>query len=202
MATPLNNLNVPLAIDPKTTALVQIDLQHSNLGRPLAPHSGSQVVENSVRLASTFRQLGGTVIFVRVDVTQLLRLSADAPLMRPLDAPPLPANACDLVPEAAVQDGDLIVTKKQWGAFHGTDLEQQLRRRHIRTIALTGIATNIGVESTARAAYDLGYELLFVEDAMSGISAEEHRFTIEHMFVRMGHVRRTATVLHSLGSLE
>jgi nicotinamidase-related amidase len=199
MTTPLINLNQPLAIDPNTTALLQIDLQHSNLGRTLAPYPGSQVVANSVRLANAFRQHGGTVIFVRVDVTQLLRLSADAPLSRPLDAPPLPAHACDLVPEAAVQEGDLIITKKQWGAFYGTDLEQQLRRRQIRTIALTGIATNIGVESTARAAYDLGYELLFAEDAMSGISAEEHRFTTEHMFIRMGNVRSTDAILRSLG---
>jgi nicotinamidase-related amidase len=198
MTDPLNKLNTPLTLDPRTTALVQIDLQHSNLARTLAPHPGSQVVENSVRLASALRQHGGAVIFVRVDVPSLLRLSADAPLMRPLDAPPLPANACELVPQAAAQEGDLIVTKKQWGAFYGTDLEQQLRRRGIRTIIFTGIATNIGVESTARAAFDLGFELLFVEDAMSGISAEEHRFTCEHMFVRMGHVRSTETVLRSL----
>jgi nicotinamidase-related amidase len=198
MTNPINNLNTPLSIDPYTTALVQIDLQHSNLGRTLAPYPGVQVVANSVRLASTLRQRGGTIIFVRVDVPSLLRLSADAPLMRPLDAPPLPANACDLVPEAAAQESDLIVTKKQWGAFYGTDLEQQLRRRGIRTIAFTGIATNIGVESTARAAYDLGFELLFVEDAMSSISAEEHQFTCEHMFVRMGHVRNTDAILRSL----
>lgn len=198
MTNPLSHLNTPLPIDPHTTALVQIDLQHSNLARTLAPYPGSQIVDNSVRLASALRQRGGTVIFVRVDVPSLLRLSADAPLMRPLDAPPLPPDACELVPQASVQAGDLIVTKKQWGAFYGTDLEQQLRRRGIRTIALTGIATNIGVESTARAAYDLGFELLFIEDAMSGISAEEHSFSCEHMFVRMGHVRSTEAILRSL----
>ena len=113
-----------------------------------------------------------------------------APL-RPRDAPAPPPQASDLVPECNVQAGDVIVTKRQWGAFYGTDLEQQLRRRGIRTIALTGIATNFGVESTARTAFDQGYELIFIEDAMSGLSEQTHRFPVEHIFPRMGFVRST-----------
>ncbi|MBN3755434.1 isochorismatase family protein [Paraburkholderia sp. Tr-20389] len=179
-----------LSIDPRSTALVLIDLQHSNVARQLAPHSATDVVARSVRAADALRAAGGMVVFVRVDVAQLLSLPADAPL-RPRDAPAPPPQASDLVPECNVQAGDLIVTKRQWGAFYGTDLEQQLRRRGIRTIALTGIATNFGVESTARAAFDQGYELVFIEDAMSGLSADTHRFPVEHIFPRMGFVRST-----------
>ncbi|GJH03139.1 MULTISPECIES: isochorismatase family protein [Paraburkholderia] len=179
-----------LSIDPRSTAIVLIDLQHSNVGRQLAPHSAADVVARSVRAADALRAAGGTVVFVRVDVAQLLSLPADAPL-RPRDAPAPPPQASDLVPECNVQAGDLVVTKRQWGAFYGTDLEQQLRRRHIRTIALTGIATNFGVESTARAAFDQGYELIFIEDAMSGLSGDTHAFPIEHIFPRMGFVRST-----------
>ncbi|MEM5341019.1 isochorismatase family protein [Paraburkholderia azotifigens] len=179
-----------LSVDPRSTALVLIDLQHSNVARQLAPHSATDVVARSVRAADALRAAGGTVVFVRVDVAQLLSLPADAPL-RPRDAPAPPPQASDLVPECNVQAGDVIVTKRQWGAFYGTDLEQQLRRRGIRTIALTGIATNFGVESTARAAFDQGYELIFIEDAMSGLSGDTHRFPIEHIFPRMGFVRST-----------
>jgi nicotinamidase-related amidase len=85
-----------------------------------------------------------------------------------------PATASQLIPENGYQSGDLMITKRQWGAFYGTELDQQLRRRGIRTIILGGVATNFGVESTARAAFDRGYEVIFVEDAMTSISAEVH----------------------------
>ncbi|MBP0591319.1 isochorismatase family protein [Paraburkholderia sp. LEh10] len=179
-----------LSIDPRSTALVLIDLQQSNVARQLEPHAAADVVARSVRAADALRAAGGTVVFVRVDVAQLLSLPADAPL-RPRDAPAPPPHASDLVPECNIQAGDVMVTKRQWGAFYGTDLEQQLRRRGIRTIALTGIATNFGVESTARAAFDQGYELIFIEDAMSSLTGDAHRFPIEHIFPRMGYVRST-----------
>jgi nicotinamidase-related amidase len=179
-----------LSIDPRSTAIVLIDLQNSNVGRQLEPHSAADVVARSLRAADALRAAGGTVVFVRVDIPQLLSLPADAPL-RPRDAPAPPPQASELVPECNVQASDVIVTKRQWGAFYGTDLEQQLRRRGIRTIVLTGIATNFGVESTARAAFDRGYELVFIEDAMSSFSGDVHRFPVEHIFPRMGFVRST-----------
>jgi nicotinamidase-related amidase len=98
-----------------------------------------------------------------------------------------------------VQPGDVVVTKRQWGAFYGTDLEQHLRRRGIRTIVLGGIATNIGVESTARAAHDQGYEVVFAEDAMSSLSAEVHEFPIKNIFPRMGRVRSVEEIMKALG---
>lgn len=84
------------------------------------------------------------------------------------------------------------------GAFYGTDLEQQLRRRNIRTIILGGIATNFGVECTARSAFDRGYQLVFAEDAMSSVSAEAHQFSVDTIFPRMGRVRSTAQIITAL----
>ncbi|MES2102988.1 MAG: hydrolase [Pseudomonadota bacterium] len=187
------------AINPASTALILIDLQHAIVGRPLAPLSGPQVVAQSVRLAEAFRARGSTVVYVRVLIDEILKLPADTPTTRPLDAPPLPANACELVPEAGVQPGDVLITKKQWGAFYGTDLEQQLRRRGIRSIVMAGIATNFGVESTARQAFDQGFELVFAEDAMTSISEELHRFSVQHIFPKMGRVRSTGQLLQALG---
>jgi len=179
-----------LSLNPRTTALVMIDLQHGIASRPVAPHSGAQVVANARPLADALRAKGGTVVWVRVLLNELLALPADAPTRAP-DAPPAPAQASELVPEIGAQPGDVIVSKRQWGAFYGTDLEQQLRRRGIDTIVIGGIATNFGVESTARAAFDFGFKLVFVEDATSGLNEEMHHFTFEKLFRHMGHVRST-----------
>jgi nicotinamidase-related amidase len=96
------------------------------------------------------------------------------------------------------EQADFIVTKKQWGAFYGTDLDLQLRRRKIDTIVLCGIATNIGVESTARFAFELGFQQVFVEDAMSGRSAEDHNHSVKTIFPRLGRVRKTEEILANL----
>ena len=90
--------------------------------------------------------------------------------------------------DGLAQPGDLRITKRQWGAFHGTELDLQLRRRGIQTIVLGGIATNIGVESTARQGWENGYSLVFAEDAISGMSAEMHEFAVKNIFPRLGRV--------------
>jgi nicotinamidase-related amidase len=112
----------------------------------------------------------------------------------------LPPNWAELVPEIGPKPGDFIITKHQWGAFYGTELDLQLRRRGVRTIVLGGIATNIGVESTARDAYERGYEQIFVEDAMASVSAEAHEFVVKNIFPRIGRVRSTEEVLAALRS--
>lgn len=183
-------------LDARSTALILIDLQHSIVSRQVAPHSSETVLKNAAALAAALRASGGTVIYVRVLGSEVLQLPVDAPHPRPSGG--FASNAFDLVPESGVQPLDLVVTKRQWGAFYGTDLEQQLRRRFIRTIVLGGIATNIGVESTARAAFDQGYELVFAEDAMASMSAEAHNFSLSNIFPRMGRVRSTAEILLAL----
>lgn len=187
-----------LVVSPESTALVLIDLQNGVVGRTLAPYSATDVVTRGVQLAKALRQRGGPVIFIRALVTEILQLPVDAPTFDP-KATPLPANASELVPEVDCQPGDLVIAKRQWGAFYGTELDQQLRRRNIRTIVLGGIATNFGVESTARAAFDRGYELVFVEDAMTSLHPDAHRFATEMIFPRMGRIRTTEEVLEALG---
>jgi nicotinamidase-related amidase len=94
--------------------------------------------------------------------------------------------------------GDFVITKHQWGAFYGTELDLEFRRRAITTMVLCGIATNIGVESTARFAYEYGYQQIFAEDAMSAMSAEEHVFTVTKIFPRIGLVRITKEIIAGL----
>ena len=187
-------------LDPRQTALISIDLQNSNVARQLAPHSAAEVVQRGKRIADSLREAGGTVVWVRVDVTALLSLPADASISRPAGSPVPPPEFSELVPELEVQAADVRITKRQWGAFYGTDLDQQLRRRGIKTLLMSGIATNFGVESTARAAFDRGYELVFVEDAMTSLAAEPHDFANKQVFPRMGRVRSTDVVLAAIAA--
>jgi nicotinamidase-related amidase len=110
----------------------------------------------------------------------------------------LPPDWSELIPELDRQPADLVVLKRQWGAFYGTDLDLQLRRRGLATIVICGIATEFGVESTARDAYERGYEMLFAEDAMTGMSAESHANSVERIFPRLGRVRSTEEIIVAL----
>jgi nicotinamidase-related amidase len=110
----------------------------------------------------------------------------------------LSADWSDFIPELDRQPSDIVILKRQWGAFYGTDLDLQLRRRELATIVLCGIATEFGVESTARDAYERGYEQVFACDAMTGRNAEGHANAIERIFPRMGRVRRTEEIIAAL----
>jgi nicotinamidase-related amidase len=94
-----------------------------------------------------------------------------------------------------MQSGDLQITKRQWGAFYGTDLDLQLRRRRIRTIVLGGVATHVGVESTARQAYEHGYELLIVKDATTSSVAEAHEMSMKHIMPRLGRIVQSSDIM-------
>jgi nicotinamidase-related amidase len=187
-----------ISLDPKSTAVVFIDLQRGILGMNLTPYSSVEVASNCASIAEAFRLKCATVVYVRVDIADILSLPSDAPPLREPNAPKPPPEASEIVPESGYQSGDLLITKRQWGAFYDTGLDQQLRRRGIKTIVLGGVATNFGVESTARAAFDLGYQVVFVEDAMSSVSAEAHKFVVQNIFPRIGRVRNTAEIVESL----
>jgi nicotinamidase-related amidase len=187
---------VELQLDPQKTALVLIDLQNAIVGMNPVPHTAAQIVENSKKLADAFRGQGAPVVYVRVDLNDFMNLDVDQPYN--LGDKPLPAAASEIAPSAGFQHGDILVTKRHWGAFAGTDLEQQLKSRGIDTVVLTGISTNAGVESTARQGTGLGFAFVLVEDACSAQSAEHHRFAFENIFPRLTRVRTTDEVLAAL----
>jgi nicotinamidase-related amidase len=190
-----------LVLDPRQTALVLIDLQGGILQRQTAPHSASEVLAKSVLLAKQFRSVGSPVVLVNVSYST----TGEDRLTQPTDAPQMASVTPgwdELSPELGRTDLDILITKRQWGAFYGTALDLQLRRRGIKTIVIGGIATNFGVESTARDAYERSYALVFVEDAMAGLSAEAHAFAITAIFPRLGRVRSTEEVLAALVTIR
>lgn len=176
-------------LDPEQTALVLIDLQEGILAKPTAPRSSEAVLATARRLAERFRGAGATVVLVNVafadDLADLPPRDVAQPMVPPGEQ--LPAGWSTLAAGLAVPE-DVRVTKHQWGAFHGTDLDVQLRRRGVTTIVLGGIATNFGVESTARSAWEHGYTVLIVEDACASFSAELHEMAVRHIFPRIGRV--------------
>ena len=182
-------------LDPKTTALVLIDLQKSIVAMPLSPYSGADVVKISISLAASFRKAGSLVVLVNVafakDFGDALRPPVDQPFIAPVGG--LPEDWAELV-DGLAQPTDLRVTKHQWGAFYGTDLDVQLRRRGIKAIVLGGVATNFGVESTAEQAWERGYEVILAENATSSRSAEMHAFSIESILPRLSRITKAENI--------
>jgi nicotinamidase-related amidase len=185
-----------LQLDPKKTALVHIDLQNGIVGRNTAPYTAALVIENARKLSGAFRRYGAIVVYVRVDLNDFQQLPVDKPPA--LGNSPLPAELSEIAAAAGFEKGDLLITKRHWGAFAGTELESQLKARGVDTVVLTGISTNAGVESTARQGTGLGLAFVIVEDACSGQDAEHHRFAFEHVFPRLSRVRTTEEVLAAL----
>jgi nicotinamidase-related amidase len=179
-------------LDP-TTALVVVDLQRGTAGN--AAMAG--VVARSAELAGAFRSHGLPVVLVRVTA------AADGSDATPgrIDGGPrnrVRPEGWDQILGELAGLGDVVVTKRTWGAFYGTDLDLQLRRRGVTQIVLTGVATSIGVESTARAAHEHGYHVTLAVDAMADIDPETHRNSIERIFPRLGETGTTAEILEVL----
>jgi NAD(P)-dependent dehydrogenase (short-subunit alcohol dehydrogenase family)/nicotinamidase-related amidase len=190
------------SFDPRTTALVLVDLQKGILGFPLAPTPAAAVLEVGAKLAKRFRAAGATVVLTNVTWAANFADALQQPVDRPLPGPPqLPPEWAAFAPELEHSPLDIVITKRQWGAFHGTELDLQLRRRGIKTLVLGGVATNMGVESTARQAWEHGYEIVFVEDAISSLNAQLHAFALDSIFPIIGRVRRSVDVLAGMKSV-
>lgn len=189
-----------LDLDPRTTALVLIDLQKGTLSLPLAPYSPSRVVDTATRLAQCVVDRGGAMVLVRVHFDEGLAAApkgrTDVPLALP--AGPLPADWAEIVPELVAMRPHVIITKRHWSAFHSTELDLQLRRRGITHIVMGGLMTNFGVESTARDAWQNNYTVIVAEDAASSFREDLHRFAIANTLPRVSLVRSSADIITAL----
>jgi nicotinamidase-related amidase len=174
-----------------STALILIDLQNGIVGMPTAPYSGEAVLAKGKELAQRFRAARAPVMLVNVAFSLDFSDALKMPVDRPPALPPggLPKGWTELA-DGLAEPSDLRITKRQWGAFHGTELDLQLRRRGVTSVVIGGIATNIGVESTARAAHEHGYAVVLPEDAAAGPSAEMHAFAFEQIFPMLGRVAK------------
>ncbi|NGO81696.1 isochorismatase family protein [Streptomyces sp. YC504] len=168
------------------SALVLIDLQKGILGLPTV-RPAQEILQQGIRLAEAFRAHGKPVVLVNVGWSAD---GGDLPVGRAasgrMETPP-PTGFSELA-DGLAKDGDIRITKRHWGAFTGTELDLQLRRRGITQIVLAGISTSIGVESTARFAWELGYTLAVIEDATTDTSAESHEHSFRAILPRIAEI--------------
>ena len=174
---------MPLTHVDDVAALVVIDMQRGIVALPTA-HPVSEVTERIARLARAFRERSLPVVLVNVAGLAPGRVG------EPLRFSP-PPDWTELIPELDRQPTDYVVTKQQIGAFYGTGLEQVLRRRGVTQTFFAGIATSSGVEATARTAYDHGYNVVLVVDAMTDVSADAHNHSVSYTFPRIGETSST-----------
>lgn len=164
-------------LDPNRTALVLIDVQKGFLEREAAGErrNNPQAVSNMARLLDAFRRRGMMVIHIRHASTNPVSLLR----------PELPGFA--VMGEVREIDGEPVLVKNVNSGFIGTDLEERLRRAGIATAVIAGITTNHCVETTARMAGNLGFDVRLVADAC-------------YTFDRTGHDgrRETAQDIHAM----
>ncbi len=182
---------MPLTILDDATALVVIDLQRGIVSLPTV-HPVTEVVRRSRDLATAFRRHGLPVVLVNVagvppGRTEQARFRGN-----------LPEGFADLVPELDRQPDDHLVTKRTAGAFTGTGLEAHLRARNVSQLVLAGVATSMGVESTARQAHELGFNVTLAVDAMTDMDAGLHANSVGKVFPRLGETGTTAEILDLL----
>lgn len=185
------------SLDPNP-ALILVDLQKVIArAAPARP-----VIAHAAQLAEAFRARGLTVVLVQLASRHGSTAPGrtDAPRPQHLAGTPPPPDWHHLVDELARHPDDIIITKRNWGAFYGTDLDLHLRRRGISQIVLGGVATSIGVESTARSAHEHGYHLALVTDAMADLDPTSHQHSVDKIFPRLGQTTTTTEILTLLAA--
>ncbi|GCE20862.1 isochorismatase family protein [Dictyobacter kobayashii] len=183
---------MPLTTIDNKVALIVVDLQKGVLTLPAA-HPVDQIITRSAELARAFRARTFPVVLVnvigsapgRTDASQSARTTGHS-------RPTPPPQWADLADELDPQPDDHRITKKTWGAFHNTSLHKELG---VTQVFLTGVATSIGVESTARSAYEHGYHVVLVTDAMTDVDAQAHQHSVERIFPRLGETSTTEEVI-------
>ena len=179
---------MPITILDPQTALIVIDLQKGIVSLPCV-HSIVEILNRASALADGFRRRGLPVVLVNVDAVAAGRTEQQRTLRD------LPADWTELVPELHQQPSDILITKRTWGAFTGTMLEDELKKRNVTQVVIVGVATSAGVESTARHAHELGFHVTLAVDAMTDMNADAHENSVRRIFPRLAETGTTAEIL-------
>ncbi len=187
-------------LDRSTTALVIIDLQQGILEPEPMPFGREDMVTRAAALGAAFADMGSPIVLTTTDFApgyaDAPKGVADAPWTLPKEG--LPAGFAALMPEINALPAIARITKRQMSAFFGAELDLQLRRRGCETVVICGVATNMGVEATARAAFDLNYNVVIAADACGSVAPGLHEFAVERFLPRIARVRQTAAIIEAL----
>ncbi len=193
------------SITPRSTALLSIDMQVAFVepGQPFAMAHAGEVAVNTNRIIDALRKAGGTIAFTRHTVAD------DGPEAKPAFQQEVPAwhlgaevfrpglRGHGVDGRMDCRPGDIVVDKFHMSAFihHSSDLHARLQARGIDTLIVTGVATNVCCESTARDGSMLNYKVFFISDATATLTDEEHNATLLNVGAIFGDVRSTESML-------
>ena len=192
----------------KHTALVLIDLQKGVVRMDTA-HPVKNILLKASMLVDVFRAANLPIVIVHVNPmdaawtkTRVENYSLPQnPVMHTLARMAMPVMGfTDIVPEIQIKPQDILIEKKSWNAFFQTSLNKELKKREITQLVLAGISTSIGVEGTARAASELGYNLIFAIDAMTDKVLESHENSIHNIFPRIGELGTVMEITRKLSA--
>jgi len=182
--------NMPITqLDPRT-ALIVVDLQKGVVTRACA-HPMAGVVKNAAALATAFRQRRLPVVLVNAVGVAPGRSEQGS-------SGAFPPDWAELIAELNQQPQDHCVSKRTWGAFTNTDLAAHLKAAGVTQVVVCGVATSIGVESTARQAHEHGFNVTLAVDAMTDMSAEAHANSVARIFPRLGETGTTQEIISHL----
>ena len=183
---------MPLTTLDARTALIVIDMQRFTVEHPLL-HPLGDVMDRTRELIDAFRAKGLPIVLVNVAGRPPGRTERDS-----RSTQTFAEGWTELLPELEQQPSDILVTKRSWGAFATTDLGAQLAAKGVTQVVVTGVSTSVGVEATARQAYELGLHVTLALDAMTDVRQEAHENTIRNVFPRLGETGSTQEIISLL----
>ena len=184
---------MPLTTLDPNTALIVVDLQKGIVGSSFL-HPIDGIVDRSRALLDAFRERDLPVVLVNVAG------AAPGRTERQRHSEPYPPGWTDFIPELDQRPGDIVVTKRTWGAFTDTGLERRLKSLGVTQVVVTGVATGTGVESTARQAYEHGFNVTLALDAMTDARAEAHDYSVRNVFPRLGETGTAQDIIDLLAT--
>ena len=198
------------SFDAPKTALVVVDMQNYFMVEPYqsACAVAREIVPNINRLAEAVRKAGGKVIWIQNlapweseqswSVCRAMYLPEKAKAR--WEAMQRDNHGFQLFSKLDVREGDERVVKRRYSAFiqGSSNIENVLRDNGLDTLIITGVATNVCCESTARDAMMLNYRSLMVSDGCATASDQEHAATLGNYYLYFGDVQTTDEVIARL----
>ena len=197
-------------LDPAKTALVVVDMQNYFVapGAPAACEHGPAIAPNINRLAETLRDKGGRVYWIQTealpedanDWQNLYEMLGDKGKETRLAGLERESGLYEMWPEMDVRDGDETVVKTRYSAMleNSSDLKRRLDDAGVDTVLITGVATNVCCEATARDAMMMGYRVAMVSDANAARYDEDHLAGLTSVWQSFGDVRTTDDCIDNL----
>ena len=203
-----DSLHVFTDIDPARTAHVIVDLQNGFMaeGQPAEIPAAREIIPNVNRISAALRDAGGLVVYIQNTIDAAAKeawsnwftFMSGAKRKEAMEAAFADgSHGHSLWPGLAVLPGDIKVKKNRFGAFvpGSSDLHAILQKRKIDTVIITGTATNVCCESTARDAMMMNYKVIFVSDGTATHSDDEHNATLGIMLSNFADVMSTNEVV-------